>query len=156
MSFKKLSASWSFQDASTAESLDSSLSSSPRRWESGQSTHAARTPQSAPHLLSCEGNFRKKCFSSSLPPQVLNTLQTDFSPSNLWLQFSNWPIHQTKRVQDDFSPPKYLEQILLRTTTPFHNTRTVSLKALCQTCTQTCLPYPSVSVYTSWVWKARE
>lgn len=75
MSFKQLSASCRFQDAGATARLAASLSSSLHSWEAGQSTHTARWPQSAPqHPTSrcMKGRPEKRCFSGSLPPQVLD------------------------------------------------------------------------------------
>lgn len=66
-------------------------------------------------------------------------LQTCFSPYNLQLQFSNQTVHQTKRVQDDFSSTIFRANTVkgYNSFSQWNTPRTVSLKVLCQTHTDT-------------------
>lgn len=82
-SFKQLFASWRLQDASAAQSLDSSPSVSQQLASRAEQAGSMRSlaPRAS---LQAPGGWRElqqKCFSTSLPPPVLETnIKIHFSP----------------------------------------------------------------------------
>lgn len=87
-------------------------------WQAGQSRQAAPVPwHPMPHcrLQVDGGNCSKKCFSTSLPPPVLEILKYISAHS---LLYSSWPVHQIWQI---LLHTPYLKETTWSFTTPFHN-----------------------------------
>lgn len=112
-SFKQLFASWRLQDASAEQSLNSS----PSLQLASRAEQAGSTRALAPHcrLQVDGGNCSKKCFSTSLPPPVLEILKYISAHS---LLYSSWPVHQIWQI---LLHTPYLKETTWSFTTPFHN-----------------------------------
>lgn len=138
-SFKQLFASWRLQDASAEQSLNSS----PSLQLASRAEQAGSTRALAPHcrLQVDGGNCSKKCFSTSLPPPVLEiNIKIHFSPFIAVLKLTCTPDMTN-------SPP---HTILKRNNVKFYNSFsqwniswTVSLKTNSDVHKQACLLWAS-------------